>query len=143
MEQFLDISALQEELNPSVFSLDSLRGLLLLLLIIGIVVCLVRRMTRLVGLGIVVLILIQILHVFSTSTIGSNIPVLADIFKYDVFQSLAQLFVGTPVCTGFLYVQQFFNQTFGLAFEAVYYIWKIVQPWLKHLYDTFSNFGQL
>lgn len=143
MERFLDISALQEELNPSIFSLDSLRGLLLLLLIIGLVICVVRKMTQFVGLGLVLLVLIQIMHVFAHSTLGANFPVLADIFKYDVFQSLAQLFVGTPIATGLLHVQQFLNSTFGLAFEAVVHIWNIIKPGVQKLYETFSNFGDL
>lgn len=142
LDGFLDISALENELNPSVFTWDSLRGVIVLLLIIGLGVCVAKRLTRFVWYGIVLMILIQICHIFAMSSLGSHVPIMQSIFKYDVLQSLAQMCVGTPVATVLLYIQAFINSTFGLAFEAVLVIWKIIRPGFEFVYDSIRHLGR-
>lgn len=138
------VEQLAEELNPHWFSSETIQGLFVLLLVIGLCVCIFRKLTKLVFLGFAFLVFCQIMHIFGGSDLGMQVaPWASSVFKYDVLQSLAQVFVGTPVATGILYVQAFLNETFGLAFDAVVVIWKIVQPWLLWLWESFQQFGKL
>lgn len=134
--EFFDISALQEELNPSIFTWNSVQGVVVLLVIIGIGVCFAKKITKSGFYGFMGLILFQILHVFAMSSLGNQIPILSAIFHYDVFQSLAQLCVGTPVASALLYVQIFINHTFGLAFEMVVLLWQLIKPGFEFVKDS-------
>lgn len=138
------VEQLAEELNPHWFSSETLQGLLILLVVVGLVVCVIRGLTKLAMSGIMFLLLIQMLHIFGQSHLGMQIaPWMSSWFQYDVLQSLAQVFVGTPVAKYILYVQAFLNETFGVALDAVLIIAKIIKPWFYWLMDSFKQFGQV
>lgn len=136
----IDISSLQQELNPSVFSWDSLPGVIVLLIIVGMVVLLGRKVGRMLWYGFVLVVLIEIMHIFAFSTIGTTyLPFLQEIFKYHILQSLAQLCVGTHLATGLLFIQEFLNSVVGLAFEALLLIWNLIYPVFKFAWDNITN----
>lgn len=137
------VQKLTDELNPAWFSADALRGIFVLLLIIGIVWSLIKGLGKLVFSGVMLLILIQIAHVFGQSAFAQeNVPFMAELFKYDVLQSLAQLFVGTPVATCILYVQAWINTVFSAAFRAAGLLWEIIFPWFQLAWDSLTHMGR-
>lgn len=132
---------LQKELNPDWFSKDTIRGFIILMAVIGVMVCVAKKLTHFVTTGVMLLVLFQICHVFGTSELGMRVvPWMQTIFPHDILQSIAQVFVNTPIATWILYVQAFLNQTFGLAFEAVLVIWKIVKPYFRMVVDSLQQF---
>lgn len=139
---FFDITKLQGELNPEIFTWDSMQGVIVLLVLIGIGVCFAKKITRFFFYGFMYVILMEIMHVFALSEIGSQFPVLQTIFRYNVLQSLAQLCVGTPVSDILLYIQVFINNTFGMAFTMVFEIWKLIQPGLKYVLESLTQWSR-
>lgn len=139
---FFDITKLQGELNPEIFTWDSMQGVLVLLVLIGIGVCFAKKITRFFFYGFMYVIFMEIMHVFALSEIGSQFPVLQTIFRYNVLQSLAQLCVGTPVSDILLYIQVFINNTFGMAFTMVFEIWKLIQPGLKYVLESLTQWSR-
>lgn len=139
---FFDITKLQGELNPEIFTWDSMQGVIVLLVLIGIGVCFAKKITRFFFYGFMYVIFMEIMHVFALSEIGSQFPVLQTIFRYNVLQSLAQLCVGTPVSDILLYIQVFINNTFGMAFTMVFEIWKLIQPGLKYVLESLTQWGR-
>lgn len=139
---FFDITKLQGELNPEIFTWDSIQGVVVLLVLIGIGVCFAKKITRFFFYGFMYVIFMEIMHVFALSEIGSQFPVLQTIFRYNVLQSLAQLCVGTPVSDILLYIQVFINNTFGMAFTMVFEIWKLIQPGLKYVLESLTQWSR-
>lgn len=139
---FFDITKLQGELNPDIFTWNSMQGVLVLLVLIGIGVCFAKKITRFFFYGFMYVIFMEIMHVFALSEIGSQFPVLQTIFRYNVLQSLAQLCVGTPVSDILLYIQVFINNTFGMAFTMVFEIWKLIQPGLKYVLESLTQWSR-
>lgn len=139
---FFDITKLQGELNPEIFTWDSMQGVIVLLVLIGIGVCFAKKITRFFFYGFMYVIFMEIMHVFALSEIGSQFPVLQTIFRYNVLQSLAQLCVGTPVSDILLYIQVFINNTFGMAFTMVFEIWKLIQPGLKYVLESLTQWSR-
>lgn len=139
---FFDITKLQGELNPEIFTWDSMQGVVVLLVLIGIGVCFAKKITRFFFYGFMYVIFMEIMHVFALSEIGSQFPVLQTIFRYNVLQSLAQLCVGTPVSDILLYIQVFINNTFGMAFTMVFEIWKLIQPGLKYVLESLTQWSR-
>lgn len=105
-------------------------------------VCFAKKLTRFCFYGCMSLLLFEILHVFAMSRLGSQVPVLQSIFQYDVLQSLAQLCVGTPVCSVLLYVQVFINHTFGLAFDMVVLLWDLIKPVFEFVKDSLLQWSK-
>lgn len=136
------VSELEKELNPDWWSWDAFRGIFMLLLIVGLGVCIAKKLMKFVWFGLMMVVFIQICHVFAMSDLGTYVPWMKTIFKYDVLQCIAQLFVGTPVAVGVLYIQAFLNQTFSLAFDAVLMIGKLFQPVFQMVKESFSQFSK-
>lgn len=138
---FFDISELQSELNPSAFSWDSVQGVIILLILIGLGICFAKKISRFFLYGFLFLVLLEILNVFAQSSLAEHIPIIQSMFQYAPLQALAQMCVGTPIASALLYVEQFIHSIFGLAFEAVVVIWKIIKPGVDFLVESFRAFG--
>lgn len=136
-----DISALESELSSRILSINSLQGVLVLFLVAYIAWKFFKDVPRFIAWVIALIVFLEIGHVASKGTLGNMIPVLKIIFKYDVFQSLAQLCVGTPVCKFLLYVQSYLNNTFGLAFEAAIVLCKRLYEMIGNPLDIFKQLG--
>ncbi len=143
LERLFDISKLQDELNPSVFTWNSVEGVLLILFLAGLGLCFANKLRKFLMTGFMLVVFIELCHIFAMSSVGSNIPVLQTIFAYDVIQSLAQLCVGTPLCTFFLYLQAFLNNTFGqaieIAWQLFWFVWDIIGDNLSATWHMFFD----
>lgn len=124
---------LASSLNSTVFSLNSIPGIIALILIITIIYGIYRRATRAVSWTLGIIVLYEAFFCLSLTGFNNLIP-LSTIFKYDICTSLAQLFVGTPISDGFLYVASFLAAVMG----RIWYIgenifrgafWLLQQGW--------------
>lgn len=109
-------------LSQTPLSPDSLYGLLMILILVGIGVLFCKKILRAISFGIGFLLLLQVLHVIAFLTpFGESYPVMQTLFKYEPAVALAQMFVGTPICDGLLWLQVFLNRTIGVAFTVVFH----------------------
>lgn len=101
------ISALKDELysllNSSAFSTDSIEGWILILLVGFIIWNIYKKALKFVGWSVAVIFMFQVCYWLSFTGLNDIIP-LSVIFKYDVLTSIAQCFVGTPVCDIILWI---------------------------------------
>lgn len=111
---------LEQTLNPSVLSTDSLHGLLIIVVISLLVWYGIKHTTRSIVSILSFILLIEIGHVVAYSTsVGESAPILKEIFKYDVFTALAQLCVGTKVASVLLYMQAWLNTVMQTVVDYV------------------------
>ena len=139
--QLPDISKRESELSSRILSINSLQGVIILFLIAYIAWKFFKDVPRFIAWVIALIVFLEIGHVASKGTLGEMVPFLKIIFKYDVFQSLAQLCVGTPVSKFFLYIQAYLNNTFGLAFEAMIVFCKKLYEMVGNPLDIFGRLG--
>jgi hypothetical protein len=89
-------NTLKETLNSSALTTDSLYGIIILVLIAWIIIKFAKNVTRSIGSIIGLILVLEIGHILAfQSTVGTEYPILKEIFKYDVLTAIAQLFVGT------------------------------------------------
>lgn len=121
MEQVTTVKeTLQETLNPTVLSTDSLHGLLIIGVIAFLVYWGIKHATRSIGSILAFVLLIEIGHVVAfNTTVGELAPITKTIFKYDVFTALAQLFVGTKIADVLLYIQAWLNSVMQAVVNGV------------------------
>lgn len=101
---------LEGTLNASAVSPDSLYGLLIVIVVAYLVVRGIRKVTSSVGSVIGFILFLEVAHILAFNTVvGQWAPIAQEIFKYDVFTAIAQLFVGTPVADFLLYTQAWLN----------------------------------
>lgn len=93
---------LSSNLNPSIFTLDSMEGVIVTALAIIILYRITKNLTDFIGWCIGALILIQVGHVLGFTVLNAYFP-FRDIFKFDVIAALAQLFAGTAIADALLY----------------------------------------
>lgn len=93
---------LASNLNPSVFTLDSMEGVIVTALAVIILYRITKNLAGFVGWCVGALVLIQVGHVLGFTVLNAYFP-FRDIFKFDVVASLAQLFSGTGVADALLY----------------------------------------
>ncbi len=122
------MQALGDSLNQTIFSTDSIYGILFILFIIVSVVMLSKSLWKLIGTWVGVILLLEIMHLLAFQTeLGVMFPQLTVIFKYQVIVMLAQLCVGTPVSEWLLMVQAFLDSTIGVAgsivIQAIQFLW--------------------
>lgn len=112
---------LLQELNPEILSNDSVRSILFLLLGFGVMVFCIRTLKRAVQwwLGLILFIEVMYFIAFGTS-VGNVLPFLKTVFKYDVFQMLAQLCVGTKVCDVVLYIRAFLQSVIVICVTVIW-----------------------
>lgn len=119
---------LEQTLNQSVFSGDSVYGILIVILIVFLLIRSIHKMTNFVLSLCGFLLLLQVMHWVSMNTlVGTWAPVLQSVFKYDVFTALAQLFVGTPMADGLLWLQAWLNTVLAAVAGWVLYLVQLVK----------------
>lgn len=84
------------ELNPSAWSLDSIEGVVILLIVAFITWAAIKKMFNFLWMAVGAIFLIQFLYVLGQTSFNEIIPI-ASWFKYDIFSALAQLCVGTKL----------------------------------------------
>lgn len=95
-----------ESLNPSIFSLNSIPGIIVLILIITIIYCIAKKATQAVSRILKFILLYECFFCLSLTGFNDLVP-LSKVFRFDICTSLTQLFVGTPICNGLLYATSF------------------------------------
>ena len=134
---------LLESLNPSAFSLNSSQGIVFLLLIIILVYSFYKHAIKAVGWLGGILIVYEAFYCLSLTGLNNYIP-LSTVFKHDVLVSIAQLFVGTPICDGLLYVAAFIGRLmtriWSLCRWIVEGLWFLVVEIGNMLKDTWNAF---
>ena len=108
MSVFSIPSDLQNVLNPSILTPDSLQGVFVLLALAFIVWCLFKKTIRFIKFSVIFLCIMQLGFVLGQTALNDIVP-LSDWFKYDVFAALAQLCVGTPVASFFLWLSRWIS----------------------------------
>lgn len=115
-------NSIESSLNQSPFTPDSIYGIVILI-ILGIAIYRGVKKTlsspiRVIGL----IFLLEIGHILAFSTsLGTSWPFMKVIFKYDVLTAVAQLFVGTKVADGLLWVQAWLNAVTLRAWSVLSY----------------------
>lgn len=123
---------IESTLNSSALSWDSVYGIIIIL-ILGIAIYRGVRRTlsspiRVLGL----IFLLEVGHILAFSTsLGTDVPVLRVIFKYDVLTAIAQLFVGTKIGDGLLWVQAWINAVVMRVWGVVGYIGHVIGENMK------------
>lgn len=126
---------LQSGLSDSIVTIQSLRGILMLVILVGILIRFAKNLAKGLVWCFCFLFLWQILHIISCETVlGTWVPILRSIFPYDVFVTLAQLCVGTPVATVLLWLQAFLNETVGTLFRTIFWV---IQVFWEHFSVVF------
>lgn len=134
---------LLESLNPSAFSLNSIPGIIFIILLITLVYCIYKKATKAISWLAGGLLVYEALYCLSLTGFNDLVP-LSVIFKYDVLTAIAQLFVGTPICTGLLYVVSFLgalmSKIWDICKDIVLGLWWLVEmviDLVKQAWNTF------
>lgn len=93
---------LASNLNPSIFTLDSMEGVVVTILVIILVYRITKNLGNFIGWCIGALVLIQFGHMLGFTVLNDYFP-FRDVFKYDLIASISQLFAGTFVADILLY----------------------------------------
>ena len=121
---------LAEAVGSGAFSLDSMEGVLVVLICVIFVYRITRDMGDFAGWCIGALFLIQLCYVLGLTVIEDYIPFSA-VFKFDVITSVASLFKGTFICDWLLYMAAF-----------VGYIGKVLAGTFEAVFPPLSRIGQ-
>ena len=137
-----EITSLLEQLNDRILSIDSLQGLLVFLLCALIIFKLAGEVRKMLRWFIFLILFMEIGHAAAQTELGQSIPWMGQIFKYNMLQSVAQLFKGTPICTALLYMQQFLNETIGQAFPIIWvWVTDIIPKYCMWLFHGITHMG--
>ena len=132
-----------ESLNPSIFSLNSIPGIIVLILIITIIYCIAKKATQALNWILKFILLYECFFCLSLTGFNDLVP-LSKVFRFDICTSLAQLFVGTPICDGFLYVASFIaalmNRIWEICRDICYGMWWIVELGWDLIKDGWHSF---
>lgn len=120
-------------LNPSVFTVDSLEGVLVILIVIFLVYRLTRHLGDFVGWLIGALFMIQLCYLLGMTAVNDYIP-FANFFKYDVITAVAQVFEGTFVCDALLYVSAFMRYIAKVVAGAFEWLWPVVTGMIREVF---------
>lgn len=136
---------LVNSLNPSAFSLDSIPGIICIILLITLFYSLYKRATKAVGWLLGILIVYEAMYCLSLTGFNDLVH-LSTVFKHDILVSIAQLFVGTPICTGLLYIASFIAAVMqkiwnicGGALHGCWFLVEFVIDVIKDAWQTFWN----
>ena len=110
---------LAANLNPSIFTLDSMEGVVVTVLAVVIIYRVTKNLAGFVGWCIGALVLIQFGHILGFTVLNDLFP-FRDIFKYDVIASLAQLFAGTKGADALLYLDAMLQYGAKVVAEFLY-----------------------
>lgn len=123
-----DVEVLREGLNPKILSVDSIQGLVFLLLLAYIIYLCVRRAFHFARWCVGLIFIFQLGHILAGTELSTYLPFLPVLFRYDVLTSLAQLCVGTWLSDGLLWINAYLTNTFTTAFEYVIRWAKMILP---------------
>jgi len=112
-------------MNPSVWSTQSIEGLIIMILIVLLIYKFVRKAYKFAAWCIGAIFLIQITYVLGGTAIGQYIP-LRRIVPYDILQSIAQLCVGTKLSYALLWIDELFIRSFDTFADAMISFWQAV-----------------
>lgn len=126
---------LKSWLNPSIFTLDSAEGVI----VIGLCVIIVYRITKnlkdFVGWCIGLLFIIQLGHVLGFTVLNNYFP-FRDIFKFDVLAAPAQLFAGTRFADWILYIDAFMQYIAKVLTETFIKLFPSMQRLFDAVFET-------
>lgn len=118
--------ALEQTLAKSPFTINSLYGFIILAVIIFLIVKFFSDIGRCVRFVVSFIVLWELSHVLVTETqLGSWVPFLGNLFKFDILTAFAQMCVGTPLSTGLLWLQAYLNTVVGGAFSTIFHILRV------------------
>lgn len=130
MELVSDITdKLSKTLDDTVTSVNSIEGVIVLLLIAFIIYSVVEKSFQFLKFSVGVLLIIEIGYVLSITGFNGLLP-FNRVFKYDVLTSLAQLCVGTKVSNVLLTIDAWFIAFFQQLWIIVVNTWNGVRGML-------------
>lgn len=130
MELVSDIAdKLSKTLDDTVTSVNSIEGVIVLLLIAFIIYSVVEKSFQFLKFSVGVLLIIEIGYVLSITGFNGLLP-FNRVFKYDVLTSLAQLCVGTKVSNVLLTIDAWFIAFFQQLWVIVVNTWNGVRGML-------------
>ena len=130
MELVSDIAdKLSKTLDDTVTSVNSIEGVIVLLLIAFIIYSVVEKSFQFLKFSVGVLLIIEIGYVLSITGFNELLP-FNRVFKYDVLTSLAQLCVGTKVSSVLLTIDAWFIAFFQQLWIVVVNTWNGVRGML-------------
>lgn len=131
-------NGLKDSLNASAFSVDSVYGVIVLLLAVFLSIKICKSLRKSIMWWIGLVLFLEIMHVLAFSTVlGTWIPATQVIFKYDVLTMFAQWCVGTKVSEFLLLLQAYISTIVGGAFATIFH-------WFELLFGfMFSQIGQV
>ncbi len=120
---------LSKTLDDTVTSVNSIEGVIVLLLIAFIIYSVVEKSFQFLKFSVGVLLIIEIGYVLSITGFNGLLP-FNRVFKYDVLTSLAQLCVGTKVSNVLLTIDAWFIAFFQQLWVIVVNTWNGVRGML-------------
>lgn len=116
--------------------MDSVQGIIIILLLIWLVTAVIRHAFKAVAWCFFLIVLIQIGYILGTTSLNDTIP-FSEIFKYDVISAVANLFPDTFVQTALLKVSAFLTRIFTDFSGAVQHLWD--QLHLEHIWNSLKE----
>lgn len=112
--------SLKESISDSIWTGNSVYGIVILFLfVLFAALCCKSIKYAFYLLG--TFVFLELMHILAFATpIGTDLPFLQVLFKYDVFTALAQLCVGTPLSDDLLWMQAYLNTIVGTAAGLLY-----------------------
>lgn len=111
---------MRQSLSDAVFDKNSVYGVLLILMLLGIFVIFFRKVTKMIGYGVGLLFLWQVLHIVAFhSLLGKWFPQMQLWFKFEPFVALSQLCVDTWLGDALLWLQAFLDVAFTRFFVVI------------------------
>lgn len=129
---------LLESLNPSIFSLNSIPGIIILILIIMLIYSFYRHATKAIGWFGGILIVYEAFYCLSLTGLNDFIP-LSYVFKHDILVSISQLFVGTPICDGLLYIAAFIGALMAKIWSICGWMFGGISYGLEFVFDLIKE----
>lgn len=118
-------------LNESVFTLDSIEGVIVIILCVLIIYEASRKAIQIAEWLFAVIFLFQVCYWLGYTSLNDIIP-FNKVFKYDVITAVAQCFVGTKFCDGLLWFNAFIR---ALCVR----VWTVIDHYLPYVHIKLSD----
>lgn len=122
---------LEATLNSSAFTLDSLQGWIVIIVVLIMIRGFWMKTVRAVGWGCGVLVFFQICYGLSLTGLNDVIP-LSKMFKFDLMTSVAQCFAGTKLCDILLWCDSF-------IIVSMSRLWDIIGDFFIKIFHVFRD----
>lgn len=113
-----------------------IEGIIVALIIVWLVTSIFRKAIDAVIWCAMFLLLIQIGYLLSFTSLNDSIP-LSNVFRYDAFGALAQLFPGTPIADFFIRASNFLVQILDGFVSSSSQIWEMFH--LEHIWQVLKD----